>query len=109
MLNHCSKVHTHGRRALMAPVAQAQLVVYDDFSAPQLDAGRWVGRQLQTRAGGTGDLLEVQREVNSTQALVLQARAVGGKGVDGGLFTAENALFLRRPGAVNDLSLDVLV
>jgi hypothetical protein len=117
MLNPYSKVITHGRRALIAgallaltaPSAQAQLVVYDDFSAPRIDASKWFGRQLQTRAGGNGDLLEVQREVTADQALVLQARAVGAKGTDGGLFTAENALFLRRPGLVNDIAFDVVV
>lgn len=117
MLNRYSKVIAHGRRALFAaallaltaPVAQAQLVVYDDFTAPRIDASKWVGKQLQTRSGGTGDLLEVQREVTAAQALVLQARAVGGRGVDGAVFTAENALVLRHAGVVNDIAFDVLV
>jgi hypothetical protein len=95
---------------LTAPVAQAQLVVYDDFTAPRIDASKWVGRQLQTKSGGTGDLLEVQREVTAAQALVLQARAVGGKGRGWRVvFTTENALLLRHAGVVNDIAFDVLV
>lgn len=58
MLNRYSKVIAHGRRALFAaallaltaPVAQAQLVVYDDFTAPRIDASKWVGKQLQTKS-----------------------------------------------------------
>jgi len=117
MLNHYLTGITHGRRALLvgallaltASAAQAQQVIYDDFSAARIDASKWVGRQFQTRAGGNGDLLEVQREVTSAQALVLQARAVGAKGTDGGLYTAENALLLRRAGVVNDIAFDVVV
>ena len=95
--------------ASMAPVAQAQLVLYDDFSGARLDPARWNGKQNVTNVGG-GDLLEVQREINAAQqALVLQARVIGSTGWDGGVFSAENALALRHPNSVSDIAFDVTV
>ena len=95
--------------ASTAPVAQAQLVMYDDFSGGRLDPDRWNGKHNITNVG-SGDLLEVQREINAAQqALVLQARVVGSTGWDGGFFSAENALALRRASTVSDIAFDVTV
>jgi hypothetical protein len=117
MPNRIQKVLTGGRRALIvgvflaltAPVAEAQLVVYDDFAAPRIDETRWLGRQLVTRSGGTGSLLEIQREVTNAESLVLQTRVVGGTGSGTGLFTVDNALAFRHPNALSEITFDVTV
>lgn len=81
--------------ALVAPAAEAQLVLFDDFAAARLDAEKWAGRQFITRDGGSGNVLEIQREATG-QAVVLLTRVVGGTASDSGSFSAENALAFRR-------------
>jgi hypothetical protein len=88
--------------------AEAQLTVYDDFSAARLDETRWIGRQFQDRDEGKGHVLEIQREVGAAQALILQIRTVGGA-TDLGSFSAENALLMRRSNNVSDIAFDVAI
>ena len=95
--------------ALMAPVVEAQVVIYDDFNSPRIDENKWVGRQLIARAGGTGDLLEIQREITNAQALVLQARVVGGSISDNGAVSVENALAFRHARGLSEIVFDVAV
>jgi hypothetical protein len=116
MRNRQETLRTRGRRfflvglmlALIAPAAEAQLVVYDDFAAPRIDETRWAGRQFVDREDGTGVLLEIQREV-SNQALVLQTRVVGGTASDSGLYSAENALAFQRPRDLTEVAFTVKV
>jgi hypothetical protein len=89
--------------------AQAQLVPYDSFVGPKLDADKWRGRQFVTREDGTGALLEIQREITPVETLILQARAVGGDASDTGLFTAENALQFRHSSKLSDIAFAVVV
>lgn len=89
---------------LVTSAAQAQLVVYDSFAGPKLDADKWIGRDFATRQGGTGSLLEIQREITPIETLVLQARSVGGDASDTGLFSAENALVFRHSHRLADIS-----
>lgn len=89
--------------------AEAQLVPYDSFAGPKLDADKWRGRQFVTREDGTGALLEIQREVTPVETLILQARAVGGDASDTGLFTAENALQFRHSSKLSDIAVAVVV
>lgn len=111
------KLITGGRRILLlaalltliAPVAEAQLVVFDDFDGDSIDAAKWTARQFITRDGGTGSLLEVRREVTPGEALVMRTRVVGGDAADSGSFSAENALAFRRPGALNEILFNVRV
>jgi len=117
MLNRVVRIVRKIRLAMLAavllgsavPSAQAQLVSYDDFTAGRIDEARWTGRQFTTRAGGTGDLLEIQREVTKAQALVLQSRVVGGTKADGGVFSVDNALVFRRSQPINEIVFDVTV
>src|SRR3982751_6238833 len=117
MLNRVVRVVRKIRLAMLAavllgsavPSAQAQLVSYDDFTAGRIDDSRWTGRQFTTRTGGTGDLLEIQREVTKAQALVLQSRVVGGAKVDGGVFSVDNALVFRHSQAISEIAFDVMV
>jgi hypothetical protein len=117
MLNRCQKLLTGGRLPLIAglflsmtaPVAQAQLIVYDDFATARIDESRWTGRQITTRTGGTGSLLEIQREVTNAQALVLQTRVVGGSGAEGGGYSVDNALAFRHSQALSEIMFDVVV
>lgn len=117
MLNRIHRVVRQTRHALLAavlvasavPMAEAQLVSYDDFTAGRIDETRWTGRQFTTRTGGTGDLLEIQREVTKAQALVLQTRVVGGTSADGGGFSVDNALVFRHSHAISDITFDVTV
>ena len=95
--------------ALTAPVVEAQLVVYDDFSGGRIDETRWVGRQLVTNEGGTGTLLEIQREVTNAQVLMLQARVVSGKGEEPGRYSVDNAMMFRESNALNEIAFDVVV
>lgn len=95
--------------ALTAPMAEAQLVVYDDFSSGRIDETRWVGRQLVTNDGGTGALLEIQREVTNAQVLMLQARVVSGKGGEPGRYSVDNALMFHDAKALNEIAFDVVI
>jgi hypothetical protein len=95
--------------SLTATVAQAQLVPYDNFAGPKLDAEKWSGRQFVTREDGTGSLLEVQREITPLETLVLQARSVGGDASNSGLFTAENALLFRHSKRLTDIAFTAFV
>ena len=90
--------------ALMAPAASAQLVLYDDFAGPQIDAAKWAGRHYVTRDGGTGTALETRREITPGQVLLLQSRAVGGDSSNSGTFTIQNALALRRPNTITEIA-----
>ena len=108
---------THMRRllvigtllALSAPAVEAQLVVYDDFSAGRIDETRWLGRQLVTNDGGTGSLLEIQREVTNAQVLMLQARVVSGKGEVPGRYSVDNALMFQNSNTLNEVVFDVAI
>jgi hypothetical protein len=95
--------------ALTASMAEAQLLVYDDFSLGRIDETRWVGRQLVTNHGGTGSLLEIQREVTNAQVLLLQARVVSGKGEEPGRYSVDNALMFRDADALNEIMFDVAI
>ena len=94
---------------LSAVAAQAQLVPYDTFTGPRLDADKWSGRQFVTREDGTGSLLETQREITPVETLVLQARAVGGDRSDTGIYSAENALLFRHSNRLSDIAFVVAV
>jgi hypothetical protein len=117
MLNRIRRSLRRTGPALLAAVlvassvahAEAQLVLYDDFAAGRIDESRWTGRQFVTRIGGTGDLLEIQREVTSAHALVLQTRVVGGSSADGGVFALDNALVFRHGNAISEIVFDVTV
>jgi hypothetical protein len=117
MPNQFHQPLTHVRRlllvgvllALSAPVVEAQLLVYDDFTAARIDETRWVGRQLVTNGGGTGSLLEIQREVTNAQVLMLQTRVVSGKGLEPAPYSVDNALVFRDSNALNEIMFDVVV
>lgn len=95
--------------ALTAPMVQAQLVVYDDFNGGRIDETRWVGRQLVTNDGGTGSLLEIQREVTNAQVLMLQARVVSGKGEGPGRYSVDNALMFQDSNSLNEIAFDAAI
>lgn len=117
MPNRIHRLLTSTQRALVAGVlvastatlAEAQLVVYDDFAAGRIDESRWAGRQLVNKEDGTGSLLEIQREVTSAQALVLQTRVVGGTDAAPGSYSVDNALMFRHAQAFDEIAFDVAV
>lgn len=94
---------------MTAAVAEAQVTLYDDFTSPRIDENKWVGRQFVTREGGTGDLLEIQREISAAQMLVLQTRVVGGRADMFGTVTVENALAFRHAQTFDGIVFDVAV
>ena len=116
MRRHRSSISTLALRALFivaalagfAPLAEAQLVIYDDFTAPLLDGVRWSGRQLNTNEGGNGSSLEIERSVANGR-LVMRARVAGGPEPDTGQRSSETALMFRHPGALNEIVFNATV
>jgi hypothetical protein len=92
--------------ALVASAAEAQLIIYDDFSTPRLSADRWEGRQIVTSDGGTGSALEIQRGIQNSR-LVLDMRATGGISGGGGTITSENALLFANPNRLTEIAFKV--
>ena len=95
--------------ALTAPLAQAQLVVYDDFSGGRIDETRWAGRQLVSNDRGTGSLLEIQREVTNAQVLMMQARVVSGRGEEPGRYSVDNAVMFNGSNALHEVAFDAVI
>jgi hypothetical protein len=95
--------------ALTAPLVHAQVVIYDEFTGSRIDESRWVGREVVTREGGRGSLLEIQREVTSAQALVLQTRVASEKGDETGRYAVDNALMFQHAQALSEIVFDAAV
>jgi hypothetical protein len=83
-------------------IAEAQLVLYDDFSAPQLDETRWIGREIG------GGVLEIQREIQN-ERLTLQVRVRAGLADPSHERVGENALVPRRSKQFDEIAFHVAV
>jgi len=92
--------------ASFAAPARAQQILYDDFTAPLLDGGKWTGRQFNS-GGGKGSSLEIERSVANGR-LLMRARVVGREAGEGDR-SSETALLFRRAGALDEISFSVAV
>lgn len=100
----------HGQNTCQSATCSAQttsqFVLYDDFDAKRLDAGKWFGQE--SASGGPGGL-ELVRRINRHGKLAMMHRVSGGSDSNSGRHISRNRLRMPREISITGMHFDVMV